>query len=94
MLVDEPFIYSYIVTGDFNLSTLKLPFSYVNNGDAWCNNDDDNNNESSLAAIIGAALVYFALFFTPIVSFCLIAFIFYLCLVVCFEYKLKSKKNK
>jgi len=69
MLVDEPFIYSYIVAGDFNLSTLKLPFSYVDNGDAWCNNDDDNN-ESSVGAIIGAALVYFALFFTPIVSFC------------------------
>ena len=89
MIVDEPFIYSYIVTGDFNLSTLKLPFSHVENGDVWCNNDDEDDDSGPLA-IMGAALVYFALFFMPIVSLFLMAFIVYLCLVVWFEYKLKS----
>ena len=78
-------IYSLVVAGDFNLNTLKLPYTNVGQ-DMFC---DDND---SLLAIISTFVVYFGLFFLPLLIIVFLAFLIYLCLVVCMEYKIRSKR--
>ena len=81
-------IYSLVVAGDFNLSSFKLPFNHVDVGSVMCGEEDD-----SPLAIIAIIIVYFGLFFLPLLSIVFVSIVVYLCLIVCMEYKIRSKNN-